>query len=71
MAWVDLLPKSAGSGGGAGDLNMPEILDAIVAPYSCSRGGGEPVPRDSSCIIFRRVFLEASVSGQYGYPIPC
>jgi hypothetical protein len=66
MAWVDLLPKSAGSGGGAGHLNMPEILDAIVAP-----GGGEPVPRDSSCIIFGRVFLEASVSGQYGYPIPC
>lgn len=36
MAWVDLLPKSAGSGGGAGHLNMPEILDTIVAP-----GGGE------------------------------
>lgn len=44
MAWVDLLPKSAGSGGGAGHLNMPEILDAIVAPYSCSRGGGASSP---------------------------
>lgn len=39
MAWVDLLPKSAGSGGGAGHLNMPEILDAIVAP-----GGGSQFP---------------------------
>ncbi len=44
MAWVDLLPKSAGPGGGAGHLNMPEILDAIVAPYSCSRGGGSQFP---------------------------
>ena len=32
MAWVDLLPKRAGSGGGAGHLNMSEILDDIVAP---------------------------------------
>lgn len=40
MAWVDLLPKSAGSGGGAGHLNMPEILDAIVAPG----GGGASSP---------------------------
>jgi len=40
MAWVDLLPKSAGSGGGAGHLNMPEILDTIVAPG----GGGSQFP---------------------------
>src|SRR6056297_1770830 len=31
MAWVDLLPKRAGSGGGAGHLKMFAILDDIVA----------------------------------------
>lgn len=32
MDWVDLLPKSAGSGGGTGHLRMPQILVGIVAP---------------------------------------